>query len=107
MEFFLTAIKNIYSSCISTVNVNGYLTEKFPINLGVCQGDSLSPTLFGLYINDLAKALNASNKGIFINEDLNIALLLYADDLAIMAESQEHLQTLLNILEKWCKQWCI
>ncbi len=33
----LTAIKNIYSSCMSTVNVNGYLTEKFPINLEVCK----------------------------------------------------------------------
>ncbi len=30
---------------------------------------------------------------------------MYADDLAIMAESEEDLQTLLNILEKWCKQW--
>ncbi len=34
-----------------------------------------------------------------------IALLLYADDLALMAESEEDLQSLLNILEKWCKQW--
>ncbi len=102
---FLTTIKNIYSSCMSTVNVNGYLTKKFPINLGVCQGDGLSPTHFGLYINDLAKALNASGKGIKLNEDLIIALLLYADDLAIMAESEEDLQTLLNILEKCCTQW--
>ncbi len=85
----------------------GYLTEKFPINLGVCQGDGLSPTLFGLYINVLAKAFNASSKGITLNEDLIIALLLYADDLAIMTESEEDLQTLLNILEKWCKQWCM
>ncbi len=53
----------------------------------------------------LAKALNASGKGIKLNEDLIIALLLYADDIAIMAESEEDLQTLLNILEKWCKQW--
>ncbi len=52
------------------------------INLGVRQGDGLSPTLFGLYINDLAKALNSSGKGIKLNEDLIIALLLYADDLA-------------------------
>ncbi len=45
---FLTAIKNIYSSCISTENVIGYLTENLWINLGVHQGDGLSPTLFGL-----------------------------------------------------------
>ncbi len=90
----LRAIQSIYSSCMSAVNVNGYLTEKFPINLGVRQGDGLSPTLFGLYINDLAKALNASSKGIKLNEYLIIALLLYAYDLAIMTESEEDLQTL-------------
>ncbi len=70
----------------------------------VHQGDGLSPTRFGLYINNLAKVLNASGKDIKLNEDLIIALLLY-DDLAIMAESKEDFQTLLNILEKWCKQW--
>ncbi len=100
-----TAIESIYSSCLSTVYVNGYLTEKFPINLGVCQRDGLSSTHFGLYINDLAKALNASGQRIKLYEDLIIALLLYADDLAILAESKEDLQMLLNILEKWCKQW--
>ncbi len=71
------------------------------------QGDGLSPAHFGLYINDLANALNASNNGIKLIEDLIIALLLYADDLAIMTESGAHHQALLNILEKWCKQWCI
>ncbi len=101
----LTAIKSIYSCCMSTVNVNSYLTEKFPINLGVHQGDGLSSTPFGLYINDLTKALNASGKGITLNENLIIALLLYADDLDIMSEPEEDLQTLSNILEKWCKQW--
>ncbi len=100
----LTAIKGIYSSCMSTVNVNGYLTEKCPINLGERLGDDLSPTRFGLYIPDLAKALNANGKGIKLNEDQIIALLLCADRLAIMAESEEDLQILLNILEKWCKQ---
>jgi hypothetical protein len=101
----LRMIKSIYFGCMSTVNVNGYLTENFATKSGVCQGDGLSPTLFGLYINDLVKALNDSGKGMKLNEELIIALLLYADDLAIIAESEEDLQSLLNILEKWCKQW--
>ncbi len=51
----------------------------------------------------ITKALNASGKGIKLNEHLILALLLYADDLTIMAE----LWYLLNILEKLCKQWHI
>ena len=101
----LNMIKTIYSDCKSCVNVNGYLTGNFSTELGVRQGDALSPTLFGLYINDLAKALNDSGKGIKLSEDLTIALLLYADDLAVIAESEEDLQEMLNILENWCKKW--
>ncbi len=40
-----------------------------------------------------------------IGKDLIIALLLYAYDLAIMTESEEELQSLLNFLQKLYKQW--
>ncbi len=86
--------------CWNNLFIFGILNMNITLNTLI-----LSPTLFGLYINDLAEALNASGKGIKLNEHLIIGLLLYADDLAIMAESEEDLQTLLNILEKWCKQW--
>ncbi len=86
--------------CWNNLFIFGILKMNITLNTLI-----LSPTLFGLYINDLAEALNASGKGIKLNEHLIIGLLLYADDLAIMAESEEDLQTLLNILEKWCKQW--
>ncbi len=98
-------IKSIYTDCKSCVNVNGFLTPSFSSAFGVRQGDTLSPTLFGLYINDLAKDLNDSKKGIKINDNLMISLLLYADDLAIMADSEDNLQYMLNILESWCKKW--
>ena len=101
----LNMLKNIYSNCESCVNLNGYLTNTFPSKYGVQQGDTLSPTLFGLFINDLADDLNASGKGIKLNEYLTIALFLYADDLAIMAESEEDLQVMLSILDRWCKKW--
>ena len=101
----LNMLKNIYSNCESCVNLNGYLTNTFPSKYGVRQGDTLSPTLFGLFINDLADDLNASGKGIKLNEYLTIALFLYADDLAIMAESEEDLQVMLPILDRWCKKW--
>ena len=96
---------NIYSDCKSCVNVNGHLTGEFLSECGVRQGDTLSPTLFGLYINDLAEELKNSGHGIKLDGDLTISSLLYADDLAIIAESEESLQEMLNVLENWCKRW--
>ena len=101
----LQAIKSIYSDCKATLNVNGLLTNTFDVKCGVRQGDTLSPTLFGLYINDLVKDLNDADKGIKLTADVTVSCLLYADDLAIIAESEQDLQHQLHVLENWCKKW--
>ena len=99
------AVKSIYQQCNARINVNGYLTDEFSSDFGVRQGDCLSPTLFGLFINDLATDIKNSGRGIHINDDLQIKLLMYADDLAIVSESEEDLQSMVNSLYDWCKKW--
>lgn len=101
----LQSIKNIYSDCAAVININGHLTNSFNVSLGVRQGDTLSPTLFCLFINSLAQALDNSGYGIKLNEHLTVSSLLYADDLAIMAESETDLQCQLNVLQRWCRNW--
>ena len=101
----LSNVSNIYASCQACVILNRHLTESFPTKVGVRQGDTLSPTLFNIYINDLAICLNNSRKGIKLNENLEVTSLFYADDLVIMAETTDNLQSLLNILHQWCQQW--
>ena len=63
------------------------------------QGDNLSPTLFALFINDLAKEVKILNKRIQI-EDTNISLLLYADDIAILSDCAEHMQEILDTVSR-------
>ena len=49
------SIKALLTHAISRIELNGSLrSEWFEIICGVRQGDCLSPTLFILYINDLA-----------------------------------------------------
>ena len=101
----LSIIQSIYGNNDVCVNVNGFISPSFQSQIGVKQGDSLSSTLFNIYINDLAKNLNESNKGIKLNDDIKLASLLYADDLAIISDTEENMQELLNILDTWCKRW--
>ena len=51
------SIKSLYSGTLSCVRLNGFLTDWFNCDSGVRQGDNLSPTLFSVFINDLALEL--------------------------------------------------
>jgi hypothetical protein len=99
----LNSIRAIYTNCQACVNINKHCTDWFDTNFGVRQGDPLSPTLFGLYINDLANDINSCNSGISPGSKLNI--LLYADDIAMIADTEENLQNMIDRLFDWCKKW--
>ena len=97
-------IKALYNHPLSCVRVNTHLTDWFCTENGVRQGDSLSPTLFAVFINDLVKEINDFNLGISVHER-KVSILLFADDIVILGENAEELQVLLDYVEKWCKNW--
>ena len=49
----LNVIKSMYEHVISRVKINNVVSEGFESNLGVRQGECLSPFLFAMYLNDL------------------------------------------------------
>ena len=55
---------------------------------GVKQGCNLSPTLFSIFANDLVAEVNDLDIGIKVG-DRKLSLLLYADDIVLVAESEE------------------
>ncbi len=61
---------------------------------GVWHGDSLSSTLFCVYITDLINEVNKL-----------ISILAFADDIVIIANSEKELQQILKCVETWCKNW--
>ena len=97
-------IKRMYTNTTSCVNVNNLFTAWFDVNSGVRQGDNLSPTLFGSYINDLAQLIKALGKGVKVGPD-RISILLYADDIVLLAESETDLQTMLDAMYEWTRKW--
>jgi hypothetical protein len=98
------AIKALYSNTSVRVQVNDHFTPWFLTTSGVRQGDNLSPTLFALFLNDLAVELKALNLGVTAGE-VNVPILLYADDIVLMSENEEKLQKQLDHVATWCRKW--
>ena len=98
------AIQSMYSYNESCVKVNALLSEWFKVSVGVRQGDNLSPTLFGIFINDLAIEIKNMGLGVLCGTT-KVSILLYADDIALIAENEEDLQKMLIKLNEWCAKW--
>ncbi|MEW8546453.1 MAG: reverse transcriptase family protein, partial [Candidatus Thiodiazotropha sp.] len=95
------AITSLYDNVNCCVRLNGIKTEWFEVTCGLKQGCNLSTILFNLYINDIVEKIKATNKGIDIDGE-KVSILLYADDLILLASSESDLQLMLNELNIWC-----
>ena len=69
------------------------------------KGEVLSTTLFNIYVNDLENEIKNLNMGVSIEYDLCVSILIYADDIVLLAENEENLQCMLNYLYNWCTNW--
>jgi hypothetical protein len=69
------------------------------VKTGLKQGCSLSPKLFNLIINDPTSKLNSKCSGVDIDGE-NVPILLYADDIVLIAKTENDLQGMLNVLHK-------
>ena len=74
------------------------------LNQGLKQGCLLSPVLLNLYVNNIADDMRMEGKGVKVG-DITISLLMYADDLVILAPDVDSLQCLLDFLNIWCVKW--
>jgi hypothetical protein len=65
---YLNMIKAIYSKPVANIKVNGEKLETIPLNSGTRQGCPLSPYLFNIVLEDLARAIRQQKdiKGIQI-----------------------------------------
>ena len=93
-------IKNLFSSNLAQVLIDGFLSPAFVINRGVLQGSKSGSTLFNVFLNDLLDSLNNSNLGVTIG-DIQISALGFADDIVLITGCPMKAQGLLNICLTW------
>ena len=72
---------------------------------GVRQGCVLSHLLFSLYTEELAARVRESGIGININGKLKI--LLYAADIVLIAENEDMIQEMLNIVSDYGNEFSV
>ena len=98
-------LRNLYAGQEATVRTGHGTTGWFQIEKGVRQGCILSPCLFNLYAEYINQnvGLDEAEAGIKIARK-NINNLRYADDTALMAESEEERKNLLRKVKEESKK---
>ena len=93
----INIIRDLYSKAKSCIRVNNNLTDWFETTIGVRQGCLLSPDLFNVFLkNILAEAFEGCKKlGINV-DDYKLKDFRFADDIALIADSENDLQTLIE-----------
>ena len=95
----------MYSSTFYCIKKENYLSKPRVNNVGLKQGDSLSPTLFNIFLNDIGEKLNNKNTYPLKLGQHNLNHLLFADDLLLISETSSGLQNCLEQLSNFCNKW--
>ena len=99
----LNIFKKLYNGTSCQVWDGSSLSESFTVSQGVKQGCLLSPVLFSIYLNDLSDFLPC---GVEIAGTV-VKVLMYADDIVLLADSPENLQLMINALYDYCSCWSL
>ena len=103
---FLEVIRNVYTTSKAQVRVGGECGEAYDMIRGTRQGCPLSPILFLVFINDI---LTHMPKGVMVPgvtvEPKTCPGLLFADDVAGLAETIDDTRNFLEGITRWSVKW--
>ena len=101
---FFGSLRAMYNSLLSCIKIDGQCSEFFECPIGVRQGCVMSPTLFSMFINQISSNLSESGRhGVqLLPGIMELFILLFADDVALISSTPIGLQNQLNVLKTCC-----
>ena len=105
----LEAVKSFYRESYACVRVAQGESEWFSVRVGLRQGCVMSPWLFNVYMDGVVREVNARvlQRGVRLISDAGmeweVNQLLFADDTALVADSEVKLQRLVEEFGRVCK----
>ena len=94
----LRFLENWFSLGVTCVKWESFTSDFFVLSSGIRQGGVLSPYLFAVYIDSVIMKVAASNVGCHIKW-ICINILIYADDILLLAPSISALQELIHVCQ--------
>ncbi|MEW8548168.1 MAG: reverse transcriptase domain-containing protein, partial [Candidatus Thiodiazotropha sp.] len=102
---FYRVVKYMYSNSKFVVKKDNFLSKAGKSERGVRQGDGLSPLLFNIFINHIDEIFDQTTSDPVVVNSTKLNCLIYADDVLLLSESKEGLQSCLNALQVYCDYW--
>jgi len=94
-------LQYLYGNSKMKIRIGSKHTKEINITEGLLQGETLSPLLFSLFISDIESILQTSIlEGLKIGKQ-KLHILLFADDMVLIALTANSLQLKINLLEKY------
>jgi len=101
---FVRLFSYIYRLARAQVSTSDGLTDPIEIMKGVLQGEVASPSIFNLFIEGIVEDLRKSNiHGLRLQAAI-VHILLYADDMTIVAATRETLQLKIDVAARFLRK---
>ncbi len=106
----LKGVKSFYKNSRASVRVGNGVSEWFPVRVGLQQECVMSPWLFIVYMDGIVREVHVRSLGrgsSLVNADSrewNLSQLLFADDTALVADSEGRLRQLVEEFGRVCKR---
>ena len=95
----------MYMNTFAKVKYQGARSDQFEGNIGVRQGESISPSLFYIFLNDLDSTHALGGFQGITEGTFNLRSLMCADDVLLLSNSREDLQVGLDYFYDYCLKW--